>query len=149
MAKLEKQAAVFKIRLRELILEEHNIEKDRIVHWTDSTTVPKWLHASNNKQPVFVANRVAEILGNSFIDQCRYVEGKLNPADIATRGMTVDALKESEMLTKPEWLSETENLWPRPPEKLQFTIQEGPEPVMEAAVTDPAIEWERFISYKK
>ena len=35
VAKLEMQAAVFGVRLRELILEEHDIEVDRIVHWTD------------------------------------------------------------------------------------------------------------------
>ena len=82
-------------------MEEHDFEVDQIVHWTDSTTVLQWLHASNNKQPVFVANRVAEILEHSNIDQWRHVEGKTNPADIETRGMTVEALKESEWLTGP------------------------------------------------
>ena len=94
VAKLEMQAAVFGVRLRELILEEHDIEVDQIVHWTDSTTVLQWLHVSNNKQLVFVANRVAEILEKSTIDQWGHFEGKLNPADIRTRGMTVEALKE-------------------------------------------------------
>ena len=69
VAKLEMQAAVFGVRLRELILEEHDIEVDQIVHWTDSTTVLQRLHANNNKQSVFVANRVAEILEISTIDQ--------------------------------------------------------------------------------
>ena len=104
VAELEMQAAVFGVRL--LILEEHDIEVDQTVHWTDSTTVLQWLHASNNKQPVFVANRVAEILENSTIDQWRHVEGKMNPADIGTRGMTVEALKESEWLTEPARLTE-------------------------------------------
>ena len=89
------QAAVFGVRLRELILEEHDIEIDRTVHWTDSTTVLQWLHSANKKQQVFLANRVAEILGSSTIDQWRLVEGKLNPADIDTRGLTVKGLKES------------------------------------------------------
>ena len=149
VAKLEMQAAVFGVRLRELILEEHDNEVDQIVHWTDSTTVLQWLHASNNKQPVFVANRVAEILENSTIDQWRHVEGKMNPADIETRGMTVEALKESEWLTGPAWLTETEDAWPEAPEKLQFSIQEEQEPVLEAAVMEPAFEWERFESFKK
>ena len=149
VAKLEMQAAVFGVRLRELILEEHDIEEDRIVHWRDSTTVLQWLHASNNKQPVFVANRVAEIFGNSTIDQWRRVEGKMNPADIGTRGMTVEALKESQWLTVPVWLTDTEDAWPKAPEKLQFSIQEKQEPVMEAAVMEPAFEWEKFGSFKK
>ena len=149
VAKLDMQAAVFGVRLRELILEEHDIEVDRIVQWTDSTTVLQWLHASNNKQPVFVANRVAEILENSTIDQWRHVETKKNPADIGTRGMTVEALKESEWLTGPGWLTETEDAWPKAPEKLQFSNQEEQEAIMEAAVMEPAFEWERFGSFKK
>ena len=108
VAKMEMQAAVFGVRLREPILEEHDIEVNRFIHWTDSTTVLHWLHASNNKQPVFVANRNAETLENSTTDQWQHVEGKLNPADIGTREMTVEALKESEWLTGPAWLTETE-----------------------------------------
>ena len=123
VAKLEMQAAVFGVRLRELILEEHDIEVDQIVHWTDSTTVLQWLHASNNKQPVFVANRVAEILENSTIDHWRHVEGKMNPADIGTRRMTVEALNESEWLTGPVWLTETEDVCPKAPEKLQLAFK--------------------------
>ena len=46
VAKLEMQAAVFGVRLRELILEEHDIEVDQIVHWTDSTTVLQWIFST-------------------------------------------------------------------------------------------------------
>ena len=94
VAKLEIQAAVFGVRLRELILEDNDIEVDQSVHWPESTTVLKWLLASNNKQPVLLSNRVAEILENSTIEQWRHVEGKLNPVDIGTRETEVEALKE-------------------------------------------------------
>ena len=109
VAKLEMQAAVFGVRLREPILEEHDFEVIGIIHWTDSTTVLHWLHASNNKQLVFVANRVAEILEKSTIEQWRHVDGKLNPADIGTRGRTVLSPKESEWLRGLAWLTETED----------------------------------------
>ena len=89
------------MRLQEIILEEHGIEVDQFVQRTDSPTNLQWLHASNNKQPFFQANRVAEILENSTIDQLTYVEKLLSPADIGTRGMTVKALKESEWSTGP------------------------------------------------
>ena len=68
VAKLGLQVAVFGVRLRELILDEHDIEIDRILNWTDSTTVLQWLHSTYKKQPVFVANRVAEILESSTND---------------------------------------------------------------------------------
>ena len=60
--------------------------------------------------------------------------------------MTVEALEESEWLTGPAWLTETEDAWPKAPEKLQFSMQE---PVMEAVVMEPAFKWERFGSFKK
>ena len=63
--------------------------------------------------------------------------------------MIVEALKESEWLTGPAWLTETEEAWAKAPEKLQFNVQEVPEPVMEAAVMEPAFEWGRFGSFKK
>ena len=61
----------------------------------------------------------------------------MNPVDIGTRGMTVEALNECEWLTGPVWLTETEDAWSKVPEKLQFSIQEEQELVMEAAVINP------------
>ena len=83
------------------------------------------------------------------IHQWRHVKRKLNPADIGTRRMTVEALKESEWLTGPAWLTETEDAWPKAPEKLQLSIREVTEPVMEAAVMNPAFKWESFGPFKK
>ena len=77
------------------------------------------------------------------------MEGKKNPADIGTRGMTVEATKENEWITGPAWLTGTEDVCPKAPEKLQFSIRKEPEPVMEAAVMEPAIKWEKFESFKK
>ena len=51
--------------------------------WTDSTTV---LHGDDKKQPMFVANRVAEILDSSTTDQWSYV---INSVDIGKRGKSV------------------------------------------------------------
>ena len=62
--------------------------------------------------------------------------------------MTVEALNEGEWFTGPAWLGETENARPRVPEKLQFSNQGDPEAVMQAAVREPAFEWERFSSFK-
>ena len=50
---------------------------------------------------MFVANRAAEILENSSMDQWRHVKGVENPADIGTRGMSVEGLKESVWLNGP------------------------------------------------
>ena len=93
--KLELQAAVYGVCLRKQILNEHDVKIDKIYHWTDSSTVLQWLQAAHKKQQVFVANRAAEVLENSWMDQWRHVKGVENPADIGTRGMSIEGLKES------------------------------------------------------
>ena len=55
----------------------------------DSTTVLQWLHGADKKQPVFVANRIADILDSSTVNQWRHVDGTLTPVDIGTRGKSV------------------------------------------------------------
>ena len=71
-----------------------------------------YIHYIENKDKrfqIFVANRVSAILDQSTAAQWRYVESTLNPADKASRGMTVDELLISEcwkqgppFLKKPE-----------------------------------------------
>ena len=89
-------------------------EFKKIFHWTDSSTVLQWLQAAHKKQQVFVANRAAEILENSSMDQWRHVKGVENPADIGTRGMPIEVLKESVWLNAPAWLQANEENCPKP-----------------------------------
>ena len=116
--KLELQAAVYGDRLRKQILNEHDVKIDKIVHWTDSSTVLQWLQAAHKKQQVFVANRATEILETSSMDQWRHVKGVENPADIGTRGgtrgMSIEGLRESVWLKGPAWLQKDEDDWPKP-----------------------------------
>ena len=60
--KLELEAAVYGVRSRKQILDEHDVKNDKIYHWTDSSPVLQWLQAAHKKQQVFDANRAAEIL---------------------------------------------------------------------------------------
>ena len=68
IAKLELQTAVYVVRLRRQSLREH-VRIDKIYHWSDSSTVLQWLQSAHKKQQVFVANRAAEIVENSCMDQ--------------------------------------------------------------------------------
>ena len=106
--KLELQAAVYGVRLKKQILNEYDVRIDKIYHWTTSSTVLQWLQAAHKKHQVFVANRAAEILENSLMDQWRHVKGVENPADIATRGMSIEGLKEFIWLNGPAWLQTDE-----------------------------------------
>ena len=55
--RLELQAALYSVRLRKLIVQEHDLLIDNVTHWTDSITVLQWLHYVVKKQNVFVANQ--------------------------------------------------------------------------------------------
>ena len=57
--------------------------------WTDSTTVLQWL-GSFDKQPIFVANRISEIVQLTTVDQWFHVQTSDNPADAGTRGMSAE-----------------------------------------------------------
>ena len=76
--RLELQAAMYGTRVKQLVVDEHDIGIERTFFWTDSTTSLQWLHGAEKKQPVFVANRVAEMLDSSTIDQKRFLNGDIS-----------------------------------------------------------------------
>ena len=86
IARLELQAALYSVSLRKLIIQEHDIHLNSITHWTDSVTVLQWLNSPDKKRNVFVANRAAEILEYSTIDEWKHIRGELNLSDIGTLG---------------------------------------------------------------
>ena len=148
--KLELQAAVYGVRLGKQILNEHDVKIDKIYHWTDSSTVLQWLQAAHKKQQVFVANRAAEILENSSMDKWRHVKGVENPADIGTRGMSIEGLKEFVWLNGPAWLQADEEKWP----KLWCQVNElEPEQVPSTVATetklDQIFDWRRYSSFNR
>ena len=69
--KLELQASLLASRLRKEVQRALTMEIDKVFMWRDSTTVLQWIQ-SIEKQPVFVANRVAEIL-ELTTDEWNYV----------------------------------------------------------------------------
>ena len=140
---------MYAVRLRELITIEHDIVFRKFYHWTDSVTVLHWLHFANKKQNVFVANRTAEILERSTIDEWKFVNGILNPADIGTRGMTVQDLNDSEWITGPAWLTKQSTEWPEQPEYFN-PVETTDEVINLTADSEPKdvfINWNRFSRY--
>ena len=109
---LEQQAAVMAVRLKEQIVKEHEMKINSCRFWSDSTKVLQWIHSSHHKQQVFVAKRVAEILGTTDVSQWKHVSGINNPADIGARAINIEDLKKIEWLTRPAWLHGPESEWP-------------------------------------
>ncbi|XP_054721417.1 uncharacterized protein LOC129231194 [Uloborus diversus] len=61
--------------------------------WTDSTIVLGWLASHSSRWKTFVAHRVEKI--HELVPEAlwNHVDGKLNPADCASRGMTLEQLQ--------------------------------------------------------
>ena len=157
MPKLELQASLLATRLRQKIIDALTIEVPTIFMWTDSTTVLQWL-ASSEKQPVFVANRVAEILESTTIDQWYHVTSANNPADHGTRGLAASSLTESSWVRGPEFLRTHD--WPFKPSREACvipvnlaTLPTDDVPVHSLAANatpvGSVINWDRFSSYNK
>ena len=146
--KLELQAAVYGVRLRKQILNKHDVRIGKIYHWTDSSTVLQWLQAAHKNQQVFVANRAADILENSSMDQWRHVKGVKNPAEIGTRGMSIENLKEPVWLNGLALLQIDEEKWPTP--RCQVNELE-PEQVTSTVATenklDQLFDWRRYNTF--
>ena len=77
-------------------------------------------------------------------------QGVENPADIGTRGMSIEGLKESAWLNGPAWLQADEGKWPKP--WCQVNELE-PEQVTSTVATETKLEqlfdWRRYSSFKR
>ena len=105
--KLELQAALLATRLKNDTLTALTVCINHVYLWTDSTTVLQWLN-STEKLPVFVDNRVCEILESTTIDEWHHVLSGNNPADSGTREIFSEALKDSSWVTDPSILRTTD-----------------------------------------
>ena len=150
--RLELQAALYSVRLRKLIVEEHDLLIDSVTHWTDSITVPQWLQSTDRRQNVFVATRTAEYLEASTIDEWKHIRGELNPSDIGTRGITIEKLCESDWLSGPTWLKDKSENWPISLAPVNSVIEDHTQVAAIAnnsMVGDSPIDWNRFSSSSK
>ena len=147
--RLELQAALYSVRLRTLIVKEHDLRIDSGTHWTDSVTVLQWLHSADKKQNVFVAKRAAEILESSTIDEWK---GELNSSDIGTRGTTIEKLNESDWLSGPIWLKDHPDDWPLSLQPINLASADLA-PVAVIANTsmtqEPIVDWSRLSKFSK
>ena len=129
--------------------------------WSVSTTVLQWIH-SLHKQPVFVTNRVAEILNLTTTDEWNCVKFSENPADAGTRGLSAKTLVESSWLKGPAFLKTSD--WPfKPSEPSKFKLKpditdqstEKPSPKDETSLSSNAdintstFEWHKYSSFEK
>ena len=126
--RMELSAAVLATRLDRMIRRELDLSVDSSTFWTDSTCVLRYIENKDKRFQIFVANRVSAILDQSTATQWRYVETSLNPADEASRGMTVEALlKNDRWLQGPPFLKQPKETWPQRPADIGEISDSDPE----------------------
>ena len=104
--KLELMVAVTAMIFKQLLVKKHECNFSGIFMWTDSTTGLQWIRNNHKKQPVFVANRIAERLNSTTVDQWNHIDGVKNPADLGTRGISYPELMPSDWLQGLHWLKQ-------------------------------------------
>ena len=83
--KLELQAAVLATRLKVSVLEQRKFRVNKTYFWTGSQIMLKYIKNESKRFPIFVTNRLHEIIANSDTTEWNYVPGEMNPADHCTR----------------------------------------------------------------
>lgn len=99
LPRLELMGALIGARLANNLLKPLNMEKNHLHMWTDSMIVFHWIRNTAQKWKPFVSNRVTEIVYQSLSnpEQWSHCSGKNNPADLPTRGQSVDNLIQSQL----------------------------------------------------
>ena len=94
LPRLELMAAVVASRLYSFVIKSFHTTFS-VCFWSDSQIILSWIF-SNKKLKPFVSDRVAEI---RFVSTTwRHCPSADNPADLLTRGITADQLRNSSMV---------------------------------------------------
>ena len=110
ISRLELSAATTAVHLDTMIKQELDVALDTSVCLTDSTSVLRYVNNGKKQFQTSVANTIFVIRDASEPNQWNYVSTKCNPADDATRGLSADALLESNRRIKgPDFLWRNED----------------------------------------
>ncbi|GFX06023.1 integrase catalytic domain-containing protein [Trichonephila clavipes] len=104
--RLELCGAVLAAKLMEKVKEALNLQITAVHFWSDSTIVISWIHRESRELKTFVANRVSKIHQLSSRDQWHHIASEQNPADVLSRGLLPEELRD-------------DSLWWHDPELLQ------------------------------
>lgn len=111
--RLELWAAVLAIKLSEFLTQALRLPRMKIYYWTDSMITCHWINSKPGSLTPYIANRVTAIQEVSTAQQWRHVPGQENPADLLTRGATVQDIQHNALWWHgPSWLKLSSSCWP-------------------------------------
>ncbi len=152
--RLELMGAILSVRLAQTILKVLTV--DRVLFWTDSENVWHWVRNQSREFKPFVANRIGEIQRSTNPDQWYHVPGAMNPADLATRGLSAEQLSSCQFwMEGPKFLKDNVATWPATPKDrdLPLTSECERRATTRAHVTkdceSPSIDLHRFSNMER
>ena len=105
LPRLELSAALLMTKLVNKVQKSLDHDINKIYYYSDSTITLGWIQGNANQWKTFVANRVASIQRMSYIEQWHHVRTDDNPADLLTRGTTLQMLQDNNFWFEgPKWL---------------------------------------------
>ncbi|XP_073724404.1 uncharacterized protein [Misgurnus anguillicaudatus] len=104
--RLELTAAAVSVAVSNMLREELLYDSVEEFFWTDSKVTLGYINNDARQFHTFVANRVQKIHNSTSLQQWFYVPTSENPADIASRGTSVNELLSSIWFTGPPFLWE-------------------------------------------
>ena len=111
--RLELTSGTLSAKVGCMVKEELQMPNVEEFFWMDSKVALGYIHNDVRRFRVFVANRVQKIRTRTNKDRWFYVDTKQNPADLASRGLTVDDQEGGRLWLKgPVFLWKREELWP-------------------------------------
>ena len=111
-------------KLIQNLREGLNLQSARVFAWTDSQVVLAWLAAHSTRWAPFVTNRVSEIQEDLPASRWRYIKTSENPADLPTRGISLDQLIGNVLWWHgPNWLKNPQGSETLPSDEDQVQIQ--------------------------
>ncbi|XP_070510433.1 uncharacterized protein [Cardiocondyla obscurior] len=114
--RLKLTAVLILARLIKLIMKAFELQYKTLNCWSDSTVTIGWINSPPSKlKGEYVRNCVSLIYKTLPNCSWRFVSGKDNPADWATRGINADLLlQDSLWWHEPHWLVKAPEFWLRP-----------------------------------
>ena len=108
LPRLELMGALIGARLGSSLLKSLSMQRNQLNMWTDSMIVFHWICSTAQRWKPFVSNRVTEIQALTNPELWSHCSGKTNPADLPTRGQSVETLIQSKLWwSGPASLSQT------------------------------------------
>jgi len=142
--RLELVAAVLSVRVSELLRKQLKYDNVKEIFWCDSQVTLGYISNDAKKFHVFVANRIQQIRDCTEPRQWKYIRSQENPADYASRGLTVmNLLNSSFWFTGPEFLWK-ENITVDDTDQLIVTSADDPELRKRALTTDAQVKDDNF-----